>query len=94
MSLIGYVLMPRDISTSNRELGLMLHCSGTFSLSTDLDKQQEKISFSDAGYAVGKSPSRGLLKEYDMCGQLNLRGEGQPPQTCAGKTLDTQYLKV
>jgi hypothetical protein len=36
----------------------------------------------------------GLLKEYGVCGQLDLRGEGQPPQTGVGKMLDTQYLKV
>ena len=29
-----------------------------------------------------------------MCGQLYLSGEGQPPQTSAGRMLDTQYLKV
>jgi len=45
MSLIGYVLTPQDVSTSNLELGPMLHCSDTFILSTDSNQEQGKISF-------------------------------------------------
>jgi hypothetical protein len=45
MSLTGHVLTPKDISTSNLELGSMLHYSGTFSLSTDSDKEQGRTYF-------------------------------------------------
>jgi hypothetical protein len=33
----------------------MLHCSATLSLSTDLDKEQGKILFSDAGNVIENS---------------------------------------